>query len=63
MEILESGLLTDLFEAFRQQQYQAFCNAPEPSSIAWAKAKAAVELQHFIENKCRDIVDGAGKQS
>lgn len=61
MEILESKLLNELFESFKYQQYQAFSSASEPSSITWAKARAAIELQHYIVNKCREIVDGAGE--
>jgi hypothetical protein len=55
--ILESSLLTELIDAYQYQQYQSFTNAPEIRSEIWAKARAAKEIQLFIENKCKDIVD------
>mgnify|MGYP001827947702 CR=1 FL=1 len=56
--ILSGKLFSELVESYTWQQYEAFIAAPAVKSELWARARAAKELQSYIENKCREIVDG-----
>ncbi len=55
--LLNNPLLAELIEAYQWGMYQDFIHNTELDAETWAKGRAALDIQSWIENKCREILD------